>query len=217
MLGFDALGARPLGAQPNPPTGFPTAGVGVAFAFDGVAYSYPAANFVFADDSTVTGTGAATLGFTVAAVASYQPPQDVVGNGAATLDATAAAAGAHGVAGAAAASLSFSTAAAAAHGVAGAGAASLTFTPAAVATHERYELRGEVRETGVLVDRRVRVYLRSTGALVAEADTVVGAFSIHTGFAAAEHYLVPINLDAAATDWAPPVANRVLSVLAQDA
>lgn len=80
----------------------------------------------------------------------------------------------------------------------------------------RYELRGEVRDQGVLVNRTVRVYRRDTGALTAEGDTVSGAFAIHAGFAAGEYYLVPINLDPAATDFAPPCANRVTSVLAMD-
>lgn len=89
--------------------------------------------------------------------------------------------------------------------------------PRIVGTVVRYELRGEVRDQGVLVNRRVRAYRRDTGALTAEADTVVGAFAIPVGFAVAEYYLVPINLDIAATDFAPPCANRVTSVLAMDA
>lgn len=85
-----------------------------------------------------------------------------------------------------------------------------------VATVVRYELRGEVRDQGVLVNRRVRAYRRDTGALVAEADTAVGAFVLPVGFSPAEHYLVPINLDAAAADYSPPTANRVTPVLAMD-
>lgn len=86
------------------------------------------------------------------------------------------------------------------------------------AVHERYELSGEVRLAGVLVNRRVRAYRRSDGAFVAEADTVVGRFKVPAGFVSTvEHYVVPIHLDAGATDWSPPVANRVLPVLAMDA
>lgn len=88
--------------------------------------------------------------------------------------------------------------------------------PVVVGTVVRFELRGEVRDQGVLVNRRVRAYRRGTGALVAESDTIVGAFRVPVGFAADEYYLVPINLDAAATDFAPPCANRVTSVLAMD-
>ncbi|WP_157353861.1 hypothetical protein [Aromatoleum toluclasticum] len=85
-----------------------------------------------------------------------------------------------------------------------------------VGTVVRYELRGEVRDQGVLVNRRVRAYRRSDGAFIAEADTVAGLFALPVGFASAEYYLVPINLDPAATDYTPPCANRVTSVLAMD-
>lgn len=70
---------------------------------------------------------------------------------------------------------------------------------------------------GVLVNRRVRAYLRETGALLGQADTVAGHFKVHAGFAEAECYATPIDLDADATDWLPPTANRILSVLADDA
>lgn len=88
--------------------------------------------------------------------------------------------------------------------------------PKLVGTVVRFELRGEVRDQGVLVNRRVRAYRRSTGALVTEADTAAGLFTLDVGFAADEYYLVPINLDAAAADFAPPCANRVTSVLVMD-
>ncbi|MCM2310296.1 MAG: hypothetical protein NDI84_02735 [Steroidobacteraceae bacterium] len=102
--------------------------------------------------------------------------------------------------------------------VAGATAApSPLATPAVVGTVVRYELRGEVRDQGVLVNRRVRAYRRSNGALIAEVDTVGGLFALPVGFSPAEYYLVPVNLDPAATDYAPPCANRVTSVLAMDA
>lgn len=167
MLGFDALGALPIGdagdSAPAPPT----------------------ADAVF-------------------------------GAGAATLDVVAAGAASHGVRGAGAVTLDIASADAAVHGVAGAAGATLTLAGDAHVTHLRYELRGEVRQAGVLVNRRVRAYLRSTGAMIAEGDTVAGKFHLHTGFAPGEHYIVPLNLDDAATDWTPPVANRVSSVLAQD-
>lgn len=97
-----------------------------------------------------------------------------------------------------------------------AAAASPLGVPRLVGTVHRYELRGAVRDQGVLVNRTVRAYRRSTGALVAEGDTAAGLFALPVGFAADEYYLVPINLDAAATDFAPPCANRVTSVLAID-
>ena len=52
------------------------------------------------------------------------------------------------------------------------------------------------------------------GVLLGEADTVDGLFSISVGVSAAEVYLVPLDLDSGATDWAPPCANRVVPVLA---
>lgn len=84
------------------------------------------------------------------------------------------------------------------------------------ATVLRYELRGEVRLSGILVNRRVRAYSRATGALLGEADTVVGRFHVPAGFAAAECYVTPIDLTEGANDWLPPTANRITSVLADD-
>lgn len=120
------------------------------------------------------------------------------------------------VQGAGAVTVTFSAEGAGAHGVAGAGAATITFSAAGVGVVERYELRGEVRLTGILVNRLVRAYRRDTGDLVGEASTIAGRFRIHTGFVAREHVIIPIDTDDAAADWAPPCANRVLSVLAQD-
>lgn len=88
--------------------------------------------------------------------------------------------------------------------------------PAVVGTVIRYELRGEVRDQGVLVNRRVRAHRRSDGALIAEGDTAAGLFALPVGFASDEYYLVPINLAAGAADFAPPCANRVTSALAMD-
>lgn len=190
------------------------------FVFAGTVYSRPAAtaaDFVFSP-AAVTGVGAVTLEISAAAEGTHTAPvaQEHVGVAAATLDITAAASGVHGVAGSAGAALDVGAGVIGAHGVAGGGECSVEFTAAAAAVHERYELRGEVRQAGVLVNRHVRAHRRDTGALVGESDTVAGRFHIHTGFAPAEHYIVPVHLDVAATDWTPPVANRVLSVLAQD-
>lgn len=87
---------------------------------------------------------------------------------------------------------------------------------AVVGTVIRYELRGEVRDQGVLVNRRVRAHRRSDGALIAEGDTVGGRFALPVGFAADEFYIVPIHMEASAADFSPPCANRVASVLAMD-
>ncbi len=197
----------------------PPPGDAANFSWVGVApYAPPAgdaANFSWAA-TEVTGTGAGALEFTGAGVAEHTSPL-IEGGGVGTLSFTGAGAAAHGIAGTAAGVLSFAGAGTAAHGIAGAGAGALGFAGAAVAVHPRYELRGEVRLSGVLVNRRVRAYLRSSGAMVGEADTVAGRFAIHAGFALAEHYVTPIDLDDDATDWLPPTANRVLSVLAEDA
>lgn len=123
----------------------------------------------------------------------------------------------HGVAAAAVAAVPITAGTSAGHGVAATGAAGVPITASVTALHERFELRGEVRDGGVLVNRRVRAYLRSTGALIAQADTVAGKFQVHAGFAAAECYITPIDLSDTATDWLPPTGNRITSVLAQDA
>lgn len=183
----------------------------------------------------VAGAAAATIDLAAAAAGNYVSPV-VDGPAAVTLEILAAATGAHGVAGSAAVTLAIASDAAAghgvaasadagitftavgtgAHGVSGEAAATLTLSAAAVASHLRYEVRGEVRQGGILVNRRVRAYLRSTGAMVGQGDTVAGKFNVHAGFAAQEHYVVPVDLADAATDYTPPIANRVLSVLASD-
>ena len=174
----------------------PPASTAADFTFAGV-YTPPAstaADLSFAPTS-YTGVGAVTLDITAAATGAHgvagagavtleisaaasgeHLSGTVEGDGAVTLDITAAATGAHGVTGTGSVTLEFSAAAAGAHGEAGQGAATLTFTAAAVGVHERYEVRGEVRQAGVLVNRRVRAYRRDTGALVGEGDTVAGPF-----------------------------------------
>jgi hypothetical protein len=187
----------------------------------------------------VSGTGAAVIGeLTAAGVGEFEDPlieavgdatldeltaagvgaHGVAGAGAATIDGLAAeGAGAHGVSGSAALVLEIVAEGLGAHGVAGSGAATLgELAAAGVASHPRYSVKGEVRDAGVLVNRTVRAYRRDTGALVGEQLTTVGVFDIHAGCEAREHYVIPIHLDEAAVDWAPPVANRVVSVLAED-
>ena len=89
-------------------------------------------------------------------------------------------------------------------------------TGAATAQHPRYELRGQVRLAGNPVERRVRAYARSTGALLGQGDTTGGFFRIPAGFAEIECTVLPIDLATDATDYEPPTANRVLCVLAED-
>lgn len=164
----------------------------------------------------VAGAGAGTLGFTGSGTAEHGG-STVEGGGAGTLGFTGAGVGGHGVAGAGVGAVAFTGASAGAHGVAGAGAGSVPFTGAAVAQHLRYEVRGEVRMSGVLVNRRVRCYKRSTGDLMGQADTVAGRYRVHAGFDDAEVYTLAIDLASGAADWVPPTANRLVPVLADDA
>lgn len=173
----------------------------------------------------VTGAGTGVLAFAgagngvmpITGAGVGQFGEVITGDGAGVVPIAGDSAGLAGAAGTGAGVVPVVGAGVGAHGASGAAAGVIAITGAAVALHHRYELRGEVRLSGVLVNRRVRAYLRSSGAMVGEADTVAGKFAIHAGFAAAEHYLIPIDLDADATDWLPPTANRVLSVLAEDA
>ena len=136
---------------------------------------------------------------------------------AATIAISPAAEVTHGMAGTAVAGVGVVAALSADHGTAGTCAAQITLAGHIDAEIERYEARGEVRLSGILVNRRVRVYSRSSGALVGEADTVAGRFAVHAGFTDAEVYVLPIDLDSGATDFTPPTSNRVVPVLAMDA
>lgn len=102
------------------------------------------------------------------------------------------------------------------HGVAGSCECSIGFSVEGEAVHVRYDLKGEVRFGGALVNRRVRAYRRSDGALVAERDTIAGSFVIPVGFVEDEFYILPINMATDADDFAPPCSNRVTSILAMD-
>lgn len=183
----------------------------------------------------VAASGLVALDLGASGAAEHFSP-DVVGAGSAQLTLSGSGVAAHGVSASAAAILPLSANSVAAHGVSATGggtlqlvvagsgahgesasaAAALELAGAGVGTVVRFELRGEVRDQGVLVNRRVRAHRRSDGALIAEGDTVAGVFALPVGFTADEFYLVPINLDPAATDYAPPCANRVTSVLAMD-
>ncbi len=216
----------------------PPAGDAANFSWVGVAaYTPPAgdaANFAWAPSGT-TGTGAGTLTFTGTATAAHgiagtgagalaftgagtaeHTSTGVEGVGAGTLPFTGAGTAAHGIAGTAAGALAFTGSATAVHGIAATGAGAIGFTGAGVALHPRYEVRGEVRLGGILVNRRVRCYKRSTGELVGQTDTVAGLYRVPAGFDAGEVYVTAIHLADAATDWIPPTANRLVPVLAED-
>lgn len=216
----------------------PPAGNAANFSWVGVpAYTPPAgdaANFSWAATG-VTATCAGTLGFSGATTAAHGVAVVAAGalafTGSATvehssavvecvadgaLDFTGAASVAHGVSAQAAGALDFTGAGAAAHGIAATCTGTLGFTGACAALHRRYEVRGEVRLGGVLVNRRVRCSKRATGELMGQADTVAGVYRVHAGFDAAEVYVTAIDMADAATDWIPPTANRLVPVLASD-
>ena len=216
----------------------PPAGNAANFSWVGVAaYTPPAggaANFSWAATG-VTAAGAGTLVFTGGALAAHgvaglgvgtlpfsgagtaeHSGRLVEGAGAGALSFSGAATAAHGVAGVGVGALAFVGAGVAAHGIAATCAGMLGFTGACAAMHLRYEVRGEVRLGGVLVNRRVRCSKRATGELMGQADTVAGVYRVHAGFDEAEVYVTAIDLAEAATDWIPPTANRLVPVLASD-
>lgn len=161
--------------------------------------------------------GAASVPVTSAAEAEFTQA-DIAGAIVAALPVVAGVDLVQGVAVDAAASVGVASSGTTAHGVVATAGAVVGLSASITALVDRYELVGEVRLGGVLVNRRVRAYRRDTGALVAQADTVAGRFRVHAGFDPdIEHYLVPVDLSDTATDWAPPAANRVLPVLAMDA
>lgn len=125
----------------------------------------------------------------------------------------------HGVRAATAGAIRFVGAAHSRHGVRATPVGAVPLRGVVGTTHGRYEVRGEVRLSpgGALAQRLVRVYARDSGELVASGDTVGGYFHLHCGFAPGEYVVLPIDMSPAAMDFVPPVANRVLSVLAQDA
>lgn len=185
-------------------------------------YSYPASlgtDFVLPPTPPVleyTADGAVTVDIVAAGVAEYVNIQ-IDASGAVVVDIAVEGSAGHGIAGSGVATIGVDASSDATHGIAGSESVSIPITVSGTGVVERYELVGEVRLQGVLVDRRVRAYRRDTGALVGDASTVSGRFRLHTGFVAREHYLVPIDQANDATDWLPPCANRVMSVLAQDA
>lgn len=176
-----------------------------------------AANFVDIGGITFEASGAVTVAITASGSASYFLPPGI-GDGAATVGITASGSALHGVAASGAASVDISASGSAVRGVVAGGAVAYdVFSAAGAGLVERYEVRGEVRIQGGLFNRLVRVYRRDTGELVGEQNTTAGVFHIHCGFVPREHYLLPLETGNDAEDWSPPCANRVVSVLAQDA
>lgn len=141
----------------------------------------------------------------------------VSGSGSGDIDVEGDGTSAHGVRGPGVGVVDVDGAGTGKHGVRGSGAGDIDISGDGEGLHLRYELRGEVRLSGVLVNRRVRAYRRDTGALVGEADTTAGQFRVNAGIGSPrEHYVIPVDLSDDASDWRPPVANRVVSVLASD-
>lgn len=193
----------------------PPAGNAVNFTWQGATgYTAPAGNAVdFSFQEGVTGTFAGNVAVS-GAFAGTVTVNQVSGEFVGTVGVYGELVGGHGVAASAVGQVALSGAFAGDVGAAGAFTGSVPLSGAFVGVHPRYEVAGEVRDGGILVNRRVRVYNRATGALINEADTVGGQFAIHTGWSAVETYVLPIHLDSGAVDFAPPCANRVLSVLA---
>jgi hypothetical protein len=183
-----------------------------------VQYPYPnggALNFIVPVNANIEGSGAVTVEIVASGAGEYTNTT-IIGEGAVSVLPAAVGDGAHGVAGAGSASVAVAALGDGAHGVAGLGAPTMPFLPVGAGIVERYELIGEVRTQGVLVNRQVRAYRRDTGELVGNMATTLGRFKMHAGFSAIEHYLVPIDLDTLAEDFNPPCNNRIISVLAQD-
>jgi len=184
----------------------------------GSGYTSPAGDAIvaqFGGAGVPSGTMAATLALAGEIDATHELPV-FAGTLAAGLDLAGGMDVAHGIVGSAWAVLELGVDVQARHGVVGAASAALGITGAAVATFPRFQLRGVVQDGGSPVERRVRAYKRSTGALVAQGDTTGGAFVLDVGYALDEFVILPIDLANDATDWTPPCANRVLSVLLVD-
>lgn len=174
----------------------PPASDAVAFEFPGTAYTAPAGDAVaFAFAPPPTATVAAVLPITADVEADYSAP-----TASGTVDAV----------------LPLVAAVQADSGYLSTVTAVLPITASIAALLPRYILKGVVKDGNTLVDRRVRVYRRSTGELVTQGDTTGGSFEFAVGTTQDEYLILPVDLSAGATDWAPPCANRVLSVLLTD-
>lgn len=189
------------------------------FICSGVAYTSPgalAANFTLPGLAPIQGAGAFEVGFSIEGAGVFT---SILVDGAAAFELEFVPAGVarHGIRGDGSVAIDFAPEGIARHGVRGAGDLAVDFTAGGHCLVVRYELLGEVRKDGILVNRLVRAYRRDTGELVGEALTTGGKFRVSAGFDAREHYVVPIDMANDATDWLPPTANRIISELAQDA
>lgn len=81
-----------------------------------------------------------------------------------------------------------------------------------VGAAERYEVVGQVRLNGGLVDRIIRVHSVATGELLGSGMTQGGHFRIHAGFVHQECYILPIDGSVGATDFFPPCSNHVMNI-----
>nr|WP_295937352.1 hypothetical protein [uncultured Acidovorax sp.] len=149
-------------------------------------------------------------------VQATHTPNLVIGVAAGRVGVTGSVLAAHGVSGAGLGRIGVSGAVQARHGVKGSSVGRIAVGGAVQALHLRYEVRGEVRLGGVLVDRRVRCSNRTSGELMGQADTVAGRYRVHAGFDESEVYVTAIDLSGGAIDWIPPTANRLVPVLADD-
>lgn len=204
----DAFGAVPL-------IGGVTARHGVRAVASGAV---PLAGGALAETENTAAIGNAAGAVPLAGAATARHGVRATADGHLPITLSGSATARHGVRAVLSGSVPLAGGAAARHGVRGVAAGGVSLGGSVASTHVRYEVRGEVRltEGGLLVQRRVRVYSRETGALVGQGDSVGGYFQVPCDLAPAEYVILPIDLSESATDFAPPVANRVTSVLARD-
>lgn len=154
----------------------------------------------------ITASGAVAQGFRASGAASV------------SLSLAAEGHGIHAIGARAAASVPVSASGEGKHGYGVASVVPLQLIANGVAQHTRYEVRGHVNLSagGLALSRSVRVCDRDSGELVSMGDSIGGVFHLHCGLAPAEYTIMVVDTDPAATDFAIPVTNRVVSVLAQD-
>lgn len=190
-VNFTAIGyyepGRVRHAFPVPVVGY-VAPLGSAVNFTETYYAYPTgleANFGVPTQTAVQEIGAVTFEFFPEGHFTHIGTL-TSGAGAAVLDFVAEGHFKHGVKGVGAVTFDMIPEAHAKHGIKGFGAATLDFVPSGVGVVVRYEVRGEIRLQGALVNRRVRTYNRASGDMVGDVNSVAGKFKVHAGFAAEE-------------------------------
>ncbi len=89
--------------------------------------------------------------------------------------------------------------------------------PAVKAKVVQYVVQGQVRsqEWGLL-QRSIRAYERTSGELLATQESAGGFFDLVVAFHEVECYVISIDTYEHAVDFVPPIANRVVAVLADD-